>query len=331
MRNFYQGALSPQDIYDWLIALRGHPRVPVSGFDVTAVFRARHGERTDYYFAGVNSENNDHRLSTHGEEGCIASMVTALGKQGEFVEGWCMGAPTHLEKDTEDELGNITGACCGKCRQQLANIARPDMPIHMLSLNGKTRTDRLDKILPNAFTFREFAPELADALQNRCSAHDNLNAHDIAHNIMRFAPISEDEAFEWLSSLESFDFTSKVSQSVLLTLDNCYVVAGTKVEEAAFVGMSAVQSALANAVAEFGTVNITNVATYSYGRDDKTLAPEQFTALPLSSIQCIGEFAKSDDITITYFNGHGQTLDVPLYETARHIPTTRDTALKKSL
>src|SRR5437762_371186 len=93
MNSFRKGALSAADIVQWLKELRSHAYVPESGYCVSAVFRARLGGTDDYYFGGVNAENIEHRISTHGEEGCIAGMVTGLGNRVRMAEGWVMGAP----------------------------------------------------------------------------------------------------------------------------------------------------------------------------------------------------------------------------------------------
>ena len=136
MKNFRKGHQNEKEIIDWLRDMRGSPYVPASGFDVTVVFRAKIGNADDYYFTGVNVENPDHRLSTHGEEAALSAMVTGLGKQVELVEGWVMGAPKHLKPGSADPLANNKCTCCGKCRQQIAGFAGPDVKIHSVSLNG---------------------------------------------------------------------------------------------------------------------------------------------------------------------------------------------------
>ena len=128
--------LTQEDITQWLREMRDTPYVAASGFAVTCVFRAKIGDDDSYYFTGVNVENPDHRLATHGEEGGIAAIATALGKKAEIVEGWVMGAPKDLKVGDDSFLANNCVSCCGKCRQQIAGLAAPSVAIHSISLNG---------------------------------------------------------------------------------------------------------------------------------------------------------------------------------------------------
>jgi len=98
---------------------------PYSGFRVASAIRV--GAR---YFGGVNVENEDHRLSTHAEEGAIAAMVAALGMSARIDEIW------------------VTADCCGKCRQQLAAFADKNVKVHV---GAKTTT--VGDFLPDVFTF----------------------------------------------------------------------------------------------------------------------------------------------------------------------------------
>jgi cytidine deaminase len=40
---------------------------------------------------------------------------------------------------------------CGRCRQQLAEFARPDVPVHLAGPEGVRRTVTLGELLPLAF------------------------------------------------------------------------------------------------------------------------------------------------------------------------------------
>jgi len=253
MKIFRKGRLSIADITKWLREMRANAYIPESGYAVAAVFRARAGGVDDYYFAGVNVENAEHRLSTHGEEGAIAAMVTALGKRAEIVEGWVMGAP----KDAP-LTHNSSGSCCGKCRQQIAGFAAPGVKIHSVSLKGKATTTTVGEFLPDVFTFRQYVTGIGKAKKAAAPSEG-----DVRHRLIRQGKLSNPEILDWLKQIESIDYASKVPQAVVLQLDNGYYVAGAKEEEAAFNGMTAAQTALAVAVSEFGMRKVTGVWVYT--------------------------------------------------------------------
>ncbi|MBU6475364.1 MAG: hypothetical protein KGQ70_05315, partial [Alphaproteobacteria bacterium] len=246
--NFRKGRLSQAEMHQWLLDLRDNPHVPESGFCVSSVFRARAGDADDYYFAGVNVENMDHRLSTHGEEGAISGIVTALGKKAEIVEGWVMGAPKGVKAGDKTSAAEAFASCCGKCRQQVAGLAREKAEIHYVSVNGAVETTTVGKFLPELFTFRQFIPGFAKD-QNGGKAPSSAA---VQRKLLRKGPLTEREIESWLKSLQSVDYATRISQSVVLKLDNGYYAAGTRVEEAAFVDINAAQAAVAIATAAFG-------------------------------------------------------------------------------
>jgi cytidine deaminase len=254
MKIFRKGKLSATEITEWLVSLRGHAHVPESGFPVTAVFRARVQGVDDYYFAGVNVENAEHRLSTHGEEGAIAAMVVGLGPQAEIVEGWVMGALRTAPVDSDN-----LASCCGKCRQQIAGFATADVKIHAVALNGKISTTTVGDFLPDVFTFRQFLTE-APAVKKTSTAAPS--AAEVEGRLIWQGNLTEHEIFTWLERTESVDYASKIPQAIVLQLDNGAYVAGAKVEEAAFNDMNAAQCALAIAVSEFGIRRIVGAWVY---------------------------------------------------------------------
>jgi len=321
MKIFHKGKLSNSDVIQWLQDMRGHPYVPESGFDVTTVFRVKSHDHDDYYFAGVNVENPDHRQSTHGEEACIAAMVTSLGKNAEIVEGWVMGAPHDLIPGDQDPLAQNKVSCCGKCRQQIAGFADEAVKIHSVSLNGDLETHTVGMLLPLSFTFRQFAPEiLEDKNKPVQGSAPTLNA--VKNKLIRKGEsLTDSEIFSWLTSLESADFASKISQSVILKLTNGAYVAGTKIEEAAFVSMNPLQSALAIANAEFGVCEVSHVWAYSKGRGGKELKKDEIQALSLAGIQTLSQFVNGNNISISMFKENGTASKIELHKTATYAPT----------
>ena len=309
--------LSDAAIGDWLRDLRGHPHCTESGFAVTAVFRARLGAGDTFYFAGVNVENPDHRVSTHGEEGALAAMVVALGKAAEIVEGWVMGAPKDLKKGTADPLGDVAVSCCGKCRQQIANFAAEDVVIHSLALNGAASATTMGACLPDQFTFRQFRPEAAE--RQATDAPPPIAAAVEQRLIRAGAALSPADIFDWLRTLESANAATGTSDAVVLRLADGAHVAGVKIEEAAFLDVNAIQAAAAIANAEFGHIKVTEAWSHAHGYPDQS----DDTVIPphLSALQTLKEFAAGPDIPLHLFDRRGTMRDLTLTEAAR-LPLT---------
>lgn len=287
MNIFRKGRLSEADIHKWLVELRPSAYIPESAFAVSVILRARSGSEDDYYFAGVNVENIDHRLSTHGEEGAIAAMITGLGKQAEIVELWAMGAPLGLKPGDKSPYAEACATCCGKCRQQIAGLAAGDAKIHYVSLNGRSTTTTVEAFLPDAFRL---------PVSKEASKSAAVPLADIEKKLMRKGPLTQAEIESWLKGLEPVDFISKVSQSIVVELDNGFYVAGARVEEAAFIDISAAQSAMAVAAAAFGSFKVVSVWVYTRGRDEK----KPSGTLPLSAMQVLLQFAKDAALPAHY-------------------------------
>ena len=291
MSIFRKGQLSEADIHKWLVELRPHAYIPESAFAVSAVFRARLDTQEYYYFGGVNVENTDHRLSTHGEEGAIAAMITGLGKHARIAEVWVMGAPLGLKPDDKSPYAEAYATCCGKCRQQIAGLAAGDAKIHYVSLNGRSTTTTVEAFLPEAFRLPVSAPSVKTGA---------APVADVEKRLMRKGPLTQAEIESWLKSLEPVDLISKVSQSIVVELDNGFYVAGTRVEDAAFIDISAVQSAMAVAAVAFGLFKITRGWIYTQGREEKKPSSGSAGILSLSSQQILSGFAGGATVPLHY-------------------------------
>lgn len=324
--------LSQEEITDWLRQLRGHPYSKASGFEVTAIFRMRVGKDENVYVAGVNVENVDHRLSTHAEEGAISAMTTAFGKKAEMVEGWVMGAPANLKQGSTDPLANNLVTCCGKCRQQLYGVSRENMPIHSVSLNGTVQsaeeTKTLKELLPEAFTFDQFSPEKKADKDNASDAP--LNFEEAKHRLYRTGPLSEKQIKEWLNKLESIDYATGTSQAVIVELSDKTFVAGVKVEEASYVDIDPMQSAMATAHALCGnTEKIAKIWTSSKARalgnapQPAPLEEDMHRPLNLSAVQVATQFAAFNTVPVTLINTHGSRV-IKLNDAAHYIPAIDD-------
>lgn len=343
--------LTQEEIAQWLRELRGNPFNPSSGFDVTAVFRVKFNGDASYYFAGVNMENKHHRLSTHGEEGCIAAMATAFGKGAEIAEGWIMGAPKDLKQGSNHFLADNKVSCCGKCRQQIVGFADPSVVIHSISLNGGHKQTTVREFLPDEFSFRQFAPEL---LTPPAIKKATPSIAEIENKLVRRGrELSETEILQWLQKLESIDYATQTGQAVVLKLAGNNYVAGVNIEDAAYVSIDPVSSAIAIASAEFGQFVVEEAWTLSKSKieieladsrnplvsasvkketplpqfeafkqssKEKTATDDKVTPLNLSSIQVLAQFAAYQNIAIHMMSSNGASQIIKLRDSANLIP-----------
>ena len=313
-----KGKLSQDEITTWLLSLRNHPYVPESGFGVTAVFRARLKEQDDYYFAGVNVENIDHRVGTHGEEACLAAMVTGLGPTAEVVEGWVMGAPKGVKPADDKPSVDTIITCCGKCRQQIAGFADEAVKINSVTLRGKIVSTTVGAFLPGLYTYRHMRAD-SGGIHKMETAAPAPSCEVVENKLMRPGPVSEKEIFRWLHEIESVDYTSKISQSMILKLDNGMYVSGATIEEVASVSMNAAQTAVSIAVTAFGECRIEKVWIYTQGRDGKELPAEGYGVPTLAALQTLLQLAERN-VPVCLFAGNGSTQHLTLLEVV-HYPS----------
>ena len=327
MKNFRKGKLSNNEIVQWLRDLRENAFAPETNFCVTAVFRARVKGVDDYYFGGVNVENTDHRISTHAEEGCIAAIVTALGRQAEITEGWVMAAPQGVNAGDSNPAADTLIVCCGKCRQQIAGLAGEDVKIHTITLNGRQSSTTVGAFLPDLFTFRQYIPELLMLKKTNLPAP---SYDEVKNRLIRQGKQTEEEILKWLKEIESIAYVSKVSQALVLELDNGAYAAGGKIEEAAFVSINAAQNAVAVAVAAFGACAVRGVWVYTKGGEGREIPANSFGTLTLSALQTLSEMAEHEKIPVRFFT-RGDSLSMTLSEAAGFAPTYRKPFCKKSV
>ena len=110
-----------------------HAHAPYSRFRVGACLRAASGR----LYAGANVENASYGLTLCAESSAIAAMVTAGDR--EIVEVVIVTEGAELCPP------------CGRCRQQLAEFAHPQVPIHLCGPEGLRLTTTLGELLPLAF------------------------------------------------------------------------------------------------------------------------------------------------------------------------------------
>jgi cytidine deaminase len=113
---------------------------PYSRFRVGACLRAESGR----LHAGCNVENAASPVGQCAEATAIGAMVAAGDRQ--IVEAVVV---------TE---GPELCAPCGRCRQQLAEFARPGVPVHLAGPEGVRVTITLGELLPLAFGSGSLGP-----------------------------------------------------------------------------------------------------------------------------------------------------------------------------
>ena len=106
---------------------------PYSGFRVGACLRAASGR----LHAGCNVENSAYPVGQCAEATAIGAMVAAGDRQ--IVEALVVTEGAELCSP------------CGRCRQQLAEFAGPDVRVHLAGPEGVRVTVTLGELLPLAF------------------------------------------------------------------------------------------------------------------------------------------------------------------------------------
>lgn len=304
-------SIDQDEVNDWLRTLRLRAYVPGSGYKIAAVFAMK--RKSDFVMAGgVNVECFDHRLNSHAETAAISMLATVFGKAMVLDEGWTLGAPGTLTGPSDDPLGDKPGATCGACRQHINEFARhADMTVSSLALNGQRQSDSLASLLPHSFSFSNFDPAVFQAKIDAQTKGSDLDLTAIHRQVVRHGTLNEKQVLHWLQSLESIDYASGLDYSVILRLSNGDYVAGVKVENAAYVGTSAVQSALANAVTMYGSIEVAEI--YAHGRRIGA-APDLVYPVPLSGLQGLNEFVAIDQrkIPVTLFTQEGDSITIGL-------------------
>lgn len=110
-----------------------HAHAPYSRFRVGACLRAA-GDRL---YPGCNVENSAYPVGQCAEATAIGAMVAAGDREIREILVVSEGA----------ELCSP----CGRCRQQLAEFAGPDVPVHLCGPEGLRLTTTLGALLPLAF------------------------------------------------------------------------------------------------------------------------------------------------------------------------------------
>lgn len=128
--------LAQDDLLALARAARGQAYAPYSNFPVGAALLARDGRR----FSGCNVENAAYGLCHCAERTALFSAVAAGCRPGQFVALAVIA----------DTPAPVTP--CGACRQVLAELCAPDMPVLLGNLRGEVQRTTVAALLPGSFT-----------------------------------------------------------------------------------------------------------------------------------------------------------------------------------
>ncbi|MBE1158778.1 cytidine deaminase [Dyella acidiphila] len=134
--------MSEQPVSSTLLDLARHARetayAPYSRFQVGAALQTHDGRQ----FSGCNVENAAYGLCNCAERTALFSAIAAGCKPGDF-------SAIAVIADTP---GPVTP--CGACRQVLAELCGPGMPVLLANLAGATRQTTVEALLPDGFQLR---------------------------------------------------------------------------------------------------------------------------------------------------------------------------------
>lgn len=124
------------DLLDMARQAREQAYAPYSHFHVGAALLARDGRR----FGGCNVENAAYGLCNCAERTALFSAIAAGCRPGDFVA-------LAVITDTVEPASP-----CGACRQVMAELCGPDMPVLLGNLHGPARRTTVAALLPDSFT-----------------------------------------------------------------------------------------------------------------------------------------------------------------------------------
>jgi cytidine deaminase len=132
-------SMSEQPVSDALLDLARSARelayAPYSRFYVGAALQTHDGRQ----FPGCNVENAAYGLCNCAERTALFSAIAAGYKPGDF-------SAIAIIADTP-----VPVTPCGACRQALAELCGPSMPVLLANLAGVTRVTTVEALLPDGF------------------------------------------------------------------------------------------------------------------------------------------------------------------------------------
>jgi cytidine deaminase len=118
---------------------RENAYIPYSGFAVGAVVL----DSDNHLHQGCNVENAAYGPTNCAERTALFRAIADGRKAGEFQAIAVIG-------DTDEPI-----TPCGVCRQVIAELCEPNMPVILGNLRGVYRVTTVSELLPGAFTSRD--------------------------------------------------------------------------------------------------------------------------------------------------------------------------------
>nr|WP_026021195.1 cytidine deaminase [Paenibacillus senegalensis] len=131
--------MSGEALVQHALAARAHAYAPYSQFKVGCVLLGWDGT----LFAGCNVENGAYGPTNCAERTALFRAIADGHKPRSFTALAVVG-------DTEQPI-----TPCGVCRQVMAELCAPDMPVYMANLKGDMMETTVSALLPGAFQLPE--------------------------------------------------------------------------------------------------------------------------------------------------------------------------------
>jgi cytidine deaminase len=128
-----------QQFLDSAKKARENAYIPYSGFAVGAVVL----DSDNHLHHGCNVENAAYGPTNCAERTALFRAIADGRKAGEFQAIAVIG-------DTDQPI-----TPCGVCRQVIAELCEPNMPVILGNLHGAYRLTTVSELLPGAFTSRD--------------------------------------------------------------------------------------------------------------------------------------------------------------------------------
>lgn len=124
-------------LQDHVLTARRRAYVPYSRFPVGAVLIDQDGQM----YSGANIENASYPLGMCAERVALFKWAT---------ESTTPPKALYVIGDTEEPISP-----CGACRQVMAELCPPDMPVYLGNVRGEWIETTVSRLLPGAFTERQ--------------------------------------------------------------------------------------------------------------------------------------------------------------------------------
>lgn len=125
---------APLDLFQAATAVLNYSYSPYSHYRVACALRAQDGS----IYAGCNVENASYSATLCAESSALGALIS--GGHRLITEALILVDDQHIASP------------CGPCRQRLVEFSEPAMIVHMSTVSGLYHCERIDALLPLAFS-----------------------------------------------------------------------------------------------------------------------------------------------------------------------------------